>query len=369
MHFDWLSIHQQHDPHTLDDFGSAVLLRLVIDEDGNQRREWETVSHHQHEGSHDSTLSVRCFSGRVEVSGNPSRFGRPDNLWGYEVMSECVALYNSVLRDLGLPEFTSGPNLSRRPDGHGQTFGSTDSAHTDAQVSMGAQITRVDIATNVEAGRDAGAVVLALDSVIWRGSPPNRHGKSSLSWGSRRHRRLKIYDKGAEIRSNTKKSSQDRPHRLALAQYCDEVGMLRFELELHRDTLRQSGLRELRHWNDDHAKEIMRSQVDKMMPQVRRSTLSGIAQELIDHHGLGRRQALMLQGLAYQWRDGIDVFEQLSDDVSRATAYRYRAQLRKVGIDIRTPPSKAEVITVQPRVVDLVPAGPPAWYDLPRACA
>jgi hypothetical protein len=54
------------------------------------------VTHLHHEGSYSTSLMIRCDGMTVEVYGNPSRYGRIDNLFGYQSLDECFALYNDV---------------------------------------------------------------------------------------------------------------------------------------------------------------------------------------------------------------------------------------------------------------------------------
>ena len=99
---DKLSMHQEHfTPLPL--VGSS----LCIEEDLHTG---EIISRtpkslHQ-EGSYSSKIVIRCNGSRVSVSGNPTRYNRIDNLFGFKTIEECVRVFNILLAKHGLPPFT-----------------------------------------------------------------------------------------------------------------------------------------------------------------------------------------------------------------------------------------------------------------------
>lgn len=364
---DWLSIHQDYTDN-LPDVVSGRFLSVVVDADGNESLDWESTRSVQVEGSWSSSVLIRCAGGRVEFSGNPSRFGRPDNLFGFTSVRDCLrCVVNPLLESYDLPPFDLPPVMGRKSDGHTSTLAESDSQLSDtAHLSSGPQITRVHLCQNYETGKDSGAILRALEQQTWHGKSPNRHGFGSLSWGSRRSLRIKWYDKAAEIRSHRTKDPEQADHRDRLASFLEDRGCLRYEVELNRDALRRYGLRSLSAWDDERARGIMFEIQEKMMPSVGAGGLAGVADEL-QSRGVTARQALLLQGLAYQWASGVDVFAQVSEQVSPATAYRYRATLKKVGLDIRQPMRSVTSLSVQPRVASLRPLDAPSWYQIPAA--
>ncbi|OOF18885.1 hypothetical protein BZJ17_15850 [Salinivibrio sp. IB574] len=66
------------------------------------------------EGSYSTKLTIRCNGNRVRVEGNPSRWQRMDNLFGLTQLDDCVAIYNHVLAQYGLPPFTKNTKLKHR---------------------------------------------------------------------------------------------------------------------------------------------------------------------------------------------------------------------------------------------------------------
>lgn len=55
-----------------------------------------------HEGSYETGIQIRCDGLKVELSGNVSRFGRSDNLFGLSV-PDCVEKASTIVQALGLP--------------------------------------------------------------------------------------------------------------------------------------------------------------------------------------------------------------------------------------------------------------------------
>jgi len=157
-HIDWLTMYQDHG-------GTAVLPVVsvgveqgaagvtveplpVICRHTFQRTDTETGavdefrSPRQFQGSFSTSISVRCDGRRVEVSGNPSKFCRLDNLFGYRTLDSAVAVFNAVLAHLGLPPFTRATYyrpLQSRTDKH--DF-----------VTDGAVFTRFDLTVNHAVG-------------------------------------------------------------------------------------------------------------------------------------------------------------------------------------------------------------------------
>ena len=102
---DWLAIFQDHD------LGGSKLPALgdrvydVIDTITGDVIATKQPPH-KHPGSYCTSIQVTVSGTRVKVSGNPSRYNRIDNLFGFTSLEDCVAVYNQILLSLGLPPFT-----------------------------------------------------------------------------------------------------------------------------------------------------------------------------------------------------------------------------------------------------------------------
>ncbi|MCL7708226.1 Replication-associated protein G2P, partial [Enterobacter kobei] len=68
----------------------------------------------QHKGSFCDQVSISIKGSILKMSGNPSRWNRLDNLFGHTSVDACVQVYNRILNDLGLPEFTKCTKLWQR---------------------------------------------------------------------------------------------------------------------------------------------------------------------------------------------------------------------------------------------------------------
>lgn len=142
MFIDWLTVSQEYDfdlPVVCDVF------TLTIDANTN-----EVLSTRQprfkHEASHSTSVTIHVQGRKVRVEGNPSRVGRLDNLFGFTTVEQCIAVYNGLLREYGLPAFTRCTRVDIRQGQSGAKAGD--------RVSDGAKIERIDLTTNVAMGKD-----------------------------------------------------------------------------------------------------------------------------------------------------------------------------------------------------------------------
>ncbi len=153
------------------------------------------------EGSYSTSIRIRCDGTRVTAEGNPSRWQRLDNLWGFKTIDECVQVYNLILLEHGLPPFTKCRKLAYQQAKEGE-------AHK--RISDGAIITRIDLTENKSVGKgNELAVIRSLSTqTVGRGKTgflyPDGNttdwGKGSTYWY------LKIYNKHAELLKNITKS-------------------------------------------------------------------------------------------------------------------------------------------------------------------
>ena len=140
MFIDWLTVSQEHShdlPVVCDVF------TLTIDANTN-----EVLSTNQprfkHEASHSTSVTIHVQGRKVRVEGNPSRVGRLDNLFGFTTIDQCVAVYNQLLAQYGLPGFTRCTQLHLR-QGHS-------GAKPGDYFANGAKVERIDLTTNMAMG-------------------------------------------------------------------------------------------------------------------------------------------------------------------------------------------------------------------------
>ncbi|MES1935455.1 phage/plasmid replication domain-containing protein [Salinisphaera hydrothermalis] len=347
---DWLSVSQDH-PQGCRVLGSDYVVHTDPDT-GEVTR--EHVIGFQHEGSFDTSLRIRSDGYRVEISGNPSRYNRPDNVFGYETVDECMAVYNAILRSVGLPEFTKGTPA-----------GAVDCTKSGAvKIIDGARFSRVDISRNYATGSSASAslALRGLSACSRRGEPWEVAKSGMVHTGNRRYARAKYYDKALEMRVHGRKKAAQSDYRDAVQQWCAEEGVIRFEVELGRDLLIQRKMNGWILWNDDRAKEIAASYDKVNEMSFATNDYQHIAADLEHEFGLKPTRALKAQHAALAWLSG----EDLRESMSKSAFYRVTADLKLVGIDARAPCNVA-ALAVRVRVVDVAPAVAPSWYQFPKA--
>jgi hypothetical protein len=337
---DWLSIYQDFSGKNLPVFGSEK--RFSVDlETGDLIS--SVVVGKDVVGSYDSSIRVRCDGNRVSVSGNPSRFGRSDNLFGFQSVDDAVGLYNRLLRHLGLPEFFECEHTHVR-------FQSLSDHSVIWQ--YGARITAIHVTQNLAVSSPE-LFLRGLSGVVYLGVSPGVYGSgSTVGWyGSRRYV-VKYYLKGAELRAHSAP--------VEVVDWALERGIVRYEIELKSTELGSRGLQRLGAWSSrvlgDLVKEFSRHSRLRVEKEV---ILSDVVGSLVAA-GVSRAEAERADTYLQAWLAGKDVFSSMS----RNTAYKYRRRLLLLGIDIRVP---CDVRRLSLKVVrpSVSVASPPSWYQLP----
>lgn len=337
MVIDWLTISQEHQhdlPVVCDVF------TLTIDANTN-----EVLSTRQprfkHEASHSTSVTIHVQGRKVRVEGNPSRVGRLDNLFGFTSIDQCVAVYNRLLAEYGLPGFTRGTQLTQR-----QVQRST-GTWDEQLLSDGAKIERIDLTTNVSVGEGNALAYL-------RGLSSQRIGHSigflypngrTVTWtpkGNGKGGRLqyrKAYDKAFEMDENLlpkiKRLYGDHSPEFAYVQrvrnFCAAHGVVRMEQELKSEFLQREGLaywglfdeRKFSALHDDFLAVDNRLKVTAM-------DIVSISELLIAEHVVDSFRAANTTAIyAIQWMNGQQF------DFSKSQVQTHAARLNRIGINIR----------------------------------
>jgi hypothetical protein len=326
---DWLTLVQDHPKAPL--LGKNLLLFLDLT---TGEVESQAVKSLQHEGSFSSKLLIRADGRRVEVSGNPSRWGVAHSLDGLKDVSGALALYNDVVASLKLPRFSQverafvAPVLPQRGD---------------TLIPEGARITRLDLAqlfetadsADVGAGRvNAAVTIRALGQVVHQGKTPMVYGNGeTVAWGSgSRHVYVKYYDKGAEL---LKRAS---PEVLPAANWACAVGLIRHEVTLKSMWLKKHGLDLPGKWTGDVMRNVMQQYAMHDRVGVARSGWAKVYEQLLGL-GIPASRARRAQEAAYAYLGG-HVFRRGKPplgNIPNGSFYRLRADLRLVGLDIAAP--------------------------------
>ena len=393
MFFDWLAIEQdfgvtREAGFTLPFLSDIAYQRIHVDtgEGGSLNQ-----PAFQHKGSFCDSVSIKIRGSVLRMSGNPSRWGRCENLFGLPSVDACVAVFNGICRDLGLPEFTKCTFV-----GHRQALERADSstdndlvlslrrefastAESHGIVCDGAIIKELHITSNVSVGQGNEADYLSgLSTQRYRNSIPNLHtnGKT-VDWKSVRGNVNLIYpcvyDKANElelhtlpkIKSTFGEQSEQYQHICKIIQYCRSVGIVRFEQKLKSRYLQKEGLN---FWGlSDFSKlnalhdEFIR--LDEKL-QVTAMDFETISERLVSSGVVDTTRAANTTAMyAIQWMHGHTF------DFDKKAVQTHRARLRRIGIDIaqRCNISKFSPIFVrQCREVKPVVLAAPSWYQMPR---
>lgn len=351
---DWLTCYQDHDTADLPMINEGYVVRFEPDaivsrghvnpETGEiafapmfdaSKAEYTVTRRMEHEGSYETKVSVRCDGRRVEISGNVGRFGRTDNLFGSKVI-ETVEIANRILATMGLPPFTGCEKA-------------TPLARSDSFYQRSCVITRVDLTANFAAGsRDAAFRVLhwmsGQGSARNSGKNPRNYG-NGITWneGSKRHYE-KLYFKADELG----KFVSDE-----VKQYCEENGILRYEVSLKARELADKGLQSLAGWGQVSKEGIRMENViyGKFAEVLTRNQVT--VTEIQDIPG-------KLGLIARSYLNGENPYE--AGHTAERTRRRWRSQLMQYGIDIAQPIDVTR-LTSRIRVIELQPCAAPSWYQ------
>lgn len=332
---DWLSISQEHYGVDLPVFSDGQVVRF----DADGCIEYVTHLKARLEGSHSTSLLVRCDGHRVSLEGNIGRFGRRDNVFGLS-FHDAIIKANSLLRVLNLPPFTSG-----------RYFFSQSRNGKPVIEWTGAVITRLDLTQNFSTGskESASAFMRWLSTQqASRITTGTYDGGETVDFGrGSKYVYSKAYLKAGELRHHAKKKGmEDDAHVLKVADWCDSVGLVRFEVTYKSFLLRRLGCRFLGGFD-------MSALVSDF--KNRSSVLSRCS---VDFDDLSLLPVKTL-GVYRMWLSGDNLSR-----LSKSAFYRHRSALLPFGVDIAV---KSNVVPFQPRVrvIRLGPVQAPEWYEPP----
>lgn len=367
---DWMDIRQTYTGQNLPIVGGGVLVKgdSSVDwaEDGGMfilvRADTgfsNIVRPLQHEGSHSTKLLVRCDGTHVRLSGNIGRFGRPDNIFNYD-LSDTVAIANEVTSSKELPAFSSG---------HKCLKDSMSARDVEAGLNpwhwSGAHFNELHATRNFSAGNEALAKEAMRYMNAKRGARLAKgvYGDETLVFGrqsGKLHKRVVVYRKAAELLSHAKgdlakaalKKSQEY-------QFAADTGLVRIECKWGSCYLRD---RSLRYLGDATMGKII-SLFDAETDFLFDAAPERIAR-LVDEIPIKLRSA------ALHWIRGDD----LRQLYSRATYFRHVKALRDYGLDVAEPRKVDQKVSSEEQLqamldslpkFNLRPMVAPDWYGLP----
>jgi hypothetical protein len=322
------------------------------------------------EGSFSSSVMVKCNGFRISVYGNPSRWGRMDNLFGLMTFDDCIAVYNHILQGLGLPEFTkcTGYAYAVALDG-GQ----------NKKIYNGAIIKHVDFTRNLSVGKGNERPfikALSAHSINRSVSPymyPNEntvewYGKNMQKNGST-YRYVKVYTKTADLLRHQKKHTKggtfdDMQYYDDLLQYTAGMGVVREEHSFKREYLARHDLCAYGMVKEsDFAEELQVITEIRKRLEVSKMTYETIAQQLLEAGICKSMQSANSTNMAYlMWLHGEH------SQLSRSQFKVHKARLLQIGIDIsqKLDISRAPLRLKSCDIIEVKELQMPDWYRAPQ---
>lgn len=316
------------------------------------------------EGSYSSLITVRCDGYRVSVEGNPSRWMRMDNLFGFTTIDQCVAVYNKILKQCGLPPFTKligPPTFRQSPDGKRALM-----------ETNGAVIKHIDFTRNLSVGQgNEEAYLRALSSqTIGRGKVGYLYSnQQTVDWNKgSTYRYDKVYVKAYDLekhknsRVSPRTNPQDIKYYDQLIEYCKTNGVVREEHSFKRPFLRRKNLcfyglvteKDFEPFLDDLEKamkrlEVTHTEYDTISDQL---MAVGVCKS--------RQSANATQSVYLQWLHG----QKLQRN---SQYYVHRARLLEIGVDIavKFDVTRLPIQIRRQEVIDVKPLVAPDWYQQP----
>ncbi|HCD1267818.1 TPA: Replication-associated protein G2P [Citrobacter freundii] len=365
MFFDWMTIEQ--------DFGfqlpilSDVAYQRIHIDTGEVSSLSQPAFHHK--GSFCDSVKISIRGSLLKVSGNPSRWGRLDNLFGLPTVDSCVAVFNQILSEIGLPEFTKCTRLMPSQSKENEKA---------SLIADGAIIKELHITSNRAVGKgNEDDYISALSTQPYRNSIPNLHtnGKT-VDWKSKKGFANLIYpsayNKGHEIvlhsltkiKNRFSEQSQEYKYITDLISFCKEQGVVRFEQKIKPRYIQKH---RLNYWGlSDYS--VLHKLHSDFLDLDKKLSVNAMDFETISDHLVSSgvvettRAANTTAMYAIQWFHG-HIF-----DFNKKAVQTHRARLRKIGIDIAQKCNVSKfspVIVKQTREIKVQECVAPSWYVRP----
>ncbi|HAU5823308.1 TPA: Replication-associated protein G2P [Citrobacter freundii] len=365
MFFDWLTIEQ--------DFGfqlpilSDVAYQRIHLESGDVSALSQPTF--QHKGSFCDVVSISIRGSLLKVSGNPSRWGRLDNLFGLPTVDSCVSVFNQILFEIGLPTFTKCTRLMP---------GQAKENEKAPLIADGAIIKELHITSNRALGKgNEDDYISGLSTQPYRNSVPRLHSNGkSVDWLSKKGNvnliYPTVYNKAHEmelhsltkIKNRFSEQSQEYNYVLDIISFCKENGIVRFEQKLKSRFLQKNALN---YWGlSDYS--VLHKLHSDFLELDKKLSVNAMDFETISDHLVSSgvvettRAANTTAMYAIQWFHG-HVF-----DFNKKQVQTHRARLRKIGIDIAQKCNISKfspVIVKQTREIKVQECIAPSWYVRP----
>lgn len=340
-----------------------------FDLDTGETRKEPFISDLKLEGSFSSMVVVKCDGYRISVYGNPSRWGRIDNLFGLKTFDECITVYNRILEGLGLPGFTKCTTFSFRTSHNGGK---------NEKVYNGAILKHIDFTRNWSVGEGNERPfmkALSAHSVSRSISPylyPNEntvewYGKNIQKNGST-YRYVKVYTKTADLLRHQKKHCKganfdDVEYYYRLVAYTAKLGVVREEHSFKREYLSRHDMSAYGLVKESDFKEELQviTEIRKRL-EVSKMTYESMAEQLLECGACKNRQSANSTQMIYlMWLHGEHT------GVGRSQYAVHKKRLLQVGVDIsqKLDISRAPLRLKSCDIIEVKPLDMPSWYRAP----
>ncbi|WP_109133434.1 phage/plasmid replication domain-containing protein [Aggregatibacter kilianii] len=367
MFFDWLKIEQDFQTQLplIGDFGF-----VGVHLDTGEQQEGIRTPAYKHEGSFCDSVIIKISGSVLTMSGNPSRWGRVENLFGLPTVESCVECFNEILLSLGLPAFTKCTQIF---------YGQSEDASKVKKYSDGAIIKELHITENRSVGQNNVEHYLSgLSTLNYRNSLPRLHTNGqTVDWLSKQGNANLIYPSvynkayELELHSLTKiknkfgEQSHEYKNLLKVIEFCKEQGVARFEQKLKSRYLQKENLNFYGLSDYSKLKKLSNEfiNIDEKL-KVTAMDFETISETLLSSGVVDTvRSANTTAMYAYQWAHG-HIF-----DLSKSQVKIMRSRLRKIGIDIANKCDLSKfspVKVVSSREIKVSNLIVPTWYKLPN---
>jgi len=328
---DWLTLSQYHEGGCL-----AVDDGHIVRFNPDGTADWMVETRLKVAGSYDTACYVRSDGHTVRFTGNPSRWCRPDNVFGYD-LAGALEVVNGLLATVGLPPFTAGRYVPEEigNDGPRRAFWT------------GARVSRLDLTRNYEAGSDADArgVLAFLARQQISGARGGLLGETTVQFMAGRRQSFKLYLKGHELKAHAKGDACE-----PVTAWAVDSGLLRAELTLRSTQLAHIGAAWLGDLEGEGMKRALhqlhsKTEVLRRQAEVTADPLAGLPRPV--------------EATARRYMDGVNVRESMP----QSTFYKHRKALLHL-FDIAVPPPHRLDPPVKPII--LRDSVAPSWYSFKR---
>lgn len=332
--------------------------------------ETEHYDNFKMEGSYSSSLTIKCNGYEVSVYGNPSRWQRIDNLFGLKTFDECIAVYNQILKQLELPEFTKCTTFE---------FKQSLSGGKNVKKYNGAIIKHVDFTRNLVVGQGNEKTYLKGLSTqsIGRSVPAFLYpDEATVEWygahmqkmtGST-YRYIKVYIKTSDLLRNQNKNlkgatMEDHEYFSKLLDFTASSGVIREEHSFKREYLKRHDLCAYGLVKEEQFKEELETITNiRKRLEVNNMKLEDIAENLIESGVCKSRQAANCTEYMYRkWLCG----EYIDKTSNQYFINKKRLLCLGIDISIKLDITRAPIRLKNCEVIEVRSLEAPDWYRYP----